>query len=37
MFAIAMGLSYLPLALWAYHEVKTPIRDENRVYDKNTH
>lgn len=37
MLAIVLGVSYLPLAFWVLHEVKTPLPDESRVYDKNTH
>lgn len=37
MLAIMLGVSYLPLALWVIHEVKKPVEDESRVYDKNTH
>lgn len=37
MLAIVLGVSYLPLALWVLHEVKTPLQDESRIYDKDTH
>jgi hypothetical protein len=37
MFALAMTLSYIPLALWALHEIRTPPINESRQYEKDTH
>jgi len=37
MFALAMTISYLPLAFWVISEIRTPTKDESRQYEKHTH